>query len=194
MRLNQRIRAAICKDLIEHRFAKEVEKLTAKRAKFAKEVYRKHFGAAMVKRMNDLPEGWLKTDNSMYVNMGGHSDYIYFNGTSRYNCFRVVAGKVPEQVFLRVPSSAGRAVFEVDSAICEMSRAIRDETDALHKTIHEVRDTALATLNSFSSPKKLVEEWPEIEPFLRKHAVAPASLPSAPRDDLNKALGLPVAA
>lgn len=194
MRLNQQTRSAICKDLIDHRFIKDVEKLTKKRAKFALEVYRKHFGPAMIKRMDDLPKGWLGVEAYMYVTMGSHRDCMHFNGRIEHGCMRSVVGKSPDQVWLRTPASYDRPAFEPSSAICGKYRAIRDETDALHKSIHEVRATTAATLNRFSSPRKLLEEWPEVEPFVAKHSAAPISLPSAPRDDLNKALGLPVAA
>ena len=194
MRLNQKVRDAICRDLIDNRFSKEVEKLTRKRARLAKEVYRKHFGTTMVRRMNDLPEGWLKVSSSISVNMGGQSDFMQFNGVSRYNCLLAIVGKTPDPEYMRFPQSAGHATFEQDSPICQQYRDLRDETDVLHKTIHEVRGAARATLNLFTSPNKLIEAWPEVEPFLRKHSVAPTPLPVAPRDALNKSLGLSVAA
>lgn len=63
-------------------------------------------------------------------------------------------------------------------------RAIRGEYTTLKSTV-------FANLNKFGTVKKLVEAWPEIEPFLPKVAKPAGTGLALSREDLNAICGLP---
>ena len=190
-RLTRDMRYEICDLVIGDRFERARTKLQKKRAALAYACYRKVYSKAVRDRMSALPDGWLSEDCSMDVKFGTYYETIYFNGqSSRYS-----RENVPERVCKRFPQkdrSGASVALPGSDPLSERFLSIRDEDRALIDEEKRLRIEALSVLESVTTIKRLVDVWPEVEPFLKQIAPTPkAQVPAPIVADLNKKLGLP---
>lgn len=174
-------RGQILKRLLEHRFSKEEADLAAAGLTLGGRVYLDVYDLALREQMAALPGGFLPLDNQMTVQFGNHVVRVTLAQRHRlaydHKGFHAVAKVYPPEHKLTL------AWEELEAR----------ESD-YHQRYQEARDLARAMLASVTTVKKLLEVWPEVEPFLKlTEAEAPdRTLPVVPIEGLNARLGLPV--
>lgn len=166
VRLTNYIRETVLARLLKHAFEAREKALEKDKHAFARQVYDAIYPAAIQKAMKALPKGYLPTDGDLKVSFDGKYTHVYF-GESRLvaKCHEYNAAKVFEPKKIE---------------------------DALKAEKSKAKSSAEAALNSCTTVKKLIEVWPEVEPFVKDFATTSQSRALAlPIKELNKSLGLP---
>lgn len=200
VRLTNNIRGALLKKLIARAFKEKVQAQTRANADFVRRVYEDVF-ASSLKRMNDLPNGWLPTDTDIKVQMSGEVVRLYFWGTlDEYNpgeVFKLADFEYCRPNEYRFPSNAKSGVLGVYDGTHPLSTEfdrLRAQNAELQNTIWKAKKTAEAAMNAVGTVERLIKIWPEIEEFAKpylKDGEQKALLPAIPRAELNAALHLP---
>jgi hypothetical protein len=170
------------------------------RAKFSQKVYVDCFSEKDLKLINQMPEGWLPERDDFRVQLGGTVDELHFNGMFNYHHSELrLLGGLLKEIKRRFPSQKCGgviAVFDVASEYVDEHRFLQGASEDLEEEIKRAKATARTTLNKFTTVEKLVELWPQIEPFTRGYVNATiagaAGLPAIRVEELNKTFGLPV--
>ena len=196
VRLTNSIRDKIIQDLIDHRFTKEAEELAKKRARFAKKVYNDVYSEYQRRKMNALPDGWLPVKNSVKVKFGSEIDQCYASGElylphiSRRQFVEVVKGWL-------VPTcddgyNVIKKQYEHGDSFTKERNALENAKLELRDKIEETYRNAKAAVYSATTVNKLINAWPEVEPFVRKYIKTEGtSIPAIKVEKLNAMLGLP---
>lgn len=197
-RLTKDMCATISLGLIEHTFNSRVAALVVERAQIAQEIYDLHYKPDM-KRINDLPEGWLPVHSSIaFESVGSRYNYHFsgqlFRRWSSQFSFQHLKANQPIHTHRRFKQSDNGAVevFDAKHPIAVRVEKHEAAAAALHNEVLTAWKTAGASLDNFTTVEKLLDEWPEVKPFVPA-AVAPTpSLPALPTQHLNKMFDLPV--
>lgn len=195
-KLTTRIRERIVHDLMQHRFNEDAQKLVADRAVFALDVYDAVYSGAEQKRMAGLPTGWLQESTRIGVQFGGSRGYtqLEFSGDV-YGTVRSVMMKKADDVRRRVQhthESGCAMAFDADHPLSEAYDALAAREKSLCEAIDTAKRQSEAAISNATTAKRLIELWPEIEPFVEKHMDVPKALPILPTSQLNALLDLPV--
>ena len=194
-RLTKEIREAITTDLIKHRFESAVKEVYAQRAALADAVYRDIYTKAQREQIDALPEGMLPTVDDVSVNFGTSYTHVYFSGQT-YGALIKVASAVREGTSRRVHykhKSGSVKVYDATHKLAVEYDRLSGVVSDLVKEIDTARLASLAAMASASTIKRLIEAWPEVEPFAKRFDTERPSLPMVQTDQLNKILDLPVA-
>ena len=195
-RLTNDIRAAICEALLKHRFTDAVTAHAKDMAAFALEVYEDKYKKAARAAMNSLPDGWLYESSDINVTLGASYQRLNFNG-SEYGDLAKFNASYGDTVTFRVlakDKGVCANVYDAGSNMASRYEKLRAKSQDLKTQITEARRQVGAALSSVTTVKRLIETWPEIEPFARKFEGEKSHLPALPTDALNAILDLPVAA
>jgi hypothetical protein len=198
-RLTQDAREQIATAVLLHRFQEPVDALVVDRAAFAEEVYNDIYRKSDREKMAALPKGWLPETNAINVQFGDQRGYesLQFSGKlySRLGSLRSKDdGKsIERRAFSKNVHSCVK-VYEPDHRLSLKHDALDQRYTELKAEFEAAERQVKAALNSATTINKLVEMWPEVEPFVRKFDASPLKVPSIPTDQLNKLLDLPVAA
>lgn len=202
-RLTNDIRGTIVNALMVHKFDSAVEALCVERADIARQVYEHHYKRDL-KRMNDLPDGWLLTDGDVKFDASGTIRSYYFSGkmygsnwSSRWQnevCdFPSNSGRVAVEYRFRADEhNRTICTFDANHPIAEAVERHEAAGEALAEQIKAARAQATATVGRFTTTEKLIEAWPEIKPFIPEKAAPPPALPALPTQHLNSMFDLPV--
>lgn len=198
-RLTNDMRGEIVTALIHHTFDARVATLCDERAAIATSVYDLHY-AKDRKAMDALPDGWLPTNDGVRFRAGATEWTLYFCGVlhGRYGAYSNLAcmpsNKRVPQTKRVLERQSGRIVevFDAQHPIAERVEASAASLDALNEEVNAAKRTAQATLNRFTTVEKLLEEWPEIKPFIPANKQPQAPVPALPTQHLNKMFDLPV--
>lgn len=204
-RLNADHRTTIKHRLLKHKFSDLVEALYVEKRLFAAWVYEDVFTPAERKRMNDLPDGWLKTDSDIKVQFGESVDTLQFNGAFHYGYserekmagFIAIIKKPADYEYKRMPwkrIDQVCRVYEATSTFAIVHERLQNAQKDLFKSIVDIAGTINASLNQIVSSKQLLEKWPEVAPFIDGLYEPPAKVPAIRPDVLNEMLDLPVTA
>lgn len=189
-------------DLLLHRFTEEAKDLVRARAAFAEAVYLDVFSIRDREKMMSVPKGWLPQTERIYVKFGeGQSNYhgLYFSGLGAMNTD--IIGVLPydwrteQERRFTIPydqKDGCSKVYDVGHPLARQMEDLSATSADLKKLIADTKQQVSASLSTFTTFGKLVEEWPEVEPFLKGIAEVPRNLPALPRKKLNQTLGLPV--
>ncbi|WP_417847094.1 Nmad5 family putative nucleotide modification protein [Thalassospira povalilytica] len=181
MKLSNEIRNNIIKALIKHRFAADQEAIDQREASLADKLYCDYYGAATRKQMDKMPDGALPVTRDTFVTFAGCRDTLKFSSERR--CFYID----------RLGGSTMRvAKYDAHHAYTLEWHALENARKDLKERKSQAANKAEAVLKSVGSSKRLLEIWPEVEPFLPPEP-AKVQLPATITQDLNKALDLPVA-
>lgn len=195
-KLTTYIRENLAKDLLKHRFGDAAAALVADRAAFALKVYNDLYSEAERKKMAALPDGWLGKSSSITVQFGEGSGYgqIEFSGSVYGDVHAVM--KAPVNAVYRLVAyhhlRGCAKVYERTHGFSDEYDALRERQEDLATQISQARRQTEAALTKATTLKRLVEIWPEIEPFVEKYADKPKPLPALPTNELNALLDLPV--
>lgn len=200
-KLTNGIRSAIRADLREHRFATQVKVLAAAAESFADKVYNTMYDEDTQAKMAALPEGWLPEDEGVYVCCLGQYHRVHFNGvtTSLDSALRNLV-EYPPYTSRRFMQAHHDVAYSLkDQALLSSWEETVQETRRLYETYGRVNSELRAALDSFTTIEKLIEAWPEVEPFAKAYItnpkkVAKIQLPAVQVTSLNAMLDLPIEA
>ena len=180
MRLNKNIRANIAQALLAHRFDKHEKQLKAEEAELFLLIWEDIHSAADRALMEKAPEGAFTTAQQYRVNFGGVAVEI--------------RGLEEVRTFAKWPNCNGWIhrdikAYSPQDDVYKVWEKWHNKTIDLRNDKEAARVKISSTLASFASTKRLVQEWPEIAPFLPKEIGA--GLPMVPVQQLNAILDLP---
>lgn len=196
VKLTNAHRDEILKRVLSHAFKAEAEKLRDEYAAFAGAVYDDVFSASERKQMEALPQGWLPVDEDIRVQIGSDYPYLRFNGRHGYHGFDYVEYKSSAETSRRFPASKRGTTCKVYEAAHPMTvryRELENARDDLRQRVESASAKTRAALNRATTLARLVEGWPEIEPFTTFIPTDRPALPAIQTDVLNGLLDLPVA-
>lgn len=180
-KLSGTIRLMISNKILDHRFSQGDKDLKAKEHALALDLYNLIYPENVRKAMAALPANFLPTSNNvrarvdgfnydlkLTVYLTGNHDCVYGSGHRFEN-----GSKLGAKLEARV------------KALYEERQAYKSEKDAAKRDVDN-------TLAAFSTYKQLLDNWPEIEPFVDVPEGVNRTMPVALVADLNAKLGLPV--
>jgi len=198
-RLVNAMREGIIDRLMTHTFNERIEALHATHAAAAMAAYVDIYDAPTRKRMDDLPDGWLATDNDIRIEASASTIVLEFSGNFPYygkHASLHVVGAMAH--YMRFPvRDKGRTlkVYDGGTPIAERVTEFMERRDALMSEMQLARKRAAATLDTVHTLEKLIEQWPEIEPFIdEKDRPVPVTALTIPTDQLNELFKLPAVA
>lgn len=200
-RLTTAMRGVICENAIIHRFSPDVKKLVDQFRDLADEAYEKTYGG-ISGQMIALPKGWLPQVATCSYRFGSEYVGLKFSGSfaSRYHSSPTIAlaplqGEISD-IWRLVPSDKNgqcHATFDARDELSIIYAMLQDTSATLNNLVVATRRDLIVTLEKFTTVEKLLEGWPEIEPFTVGVTPAPkTNLPAVPVAALNTLLGLPV--
>ena len=197
MRLNKSFKESLTKDLLKHRFEKEVLAHFDRVAEFSLKIYDDLYSSAVQAEMKLLKKGWLGKFSFTKVKIGDHIHQANFSGsilkTDYYSSlYKIYRPDRDTEVKLTpyCDYNSVNKVYDNDHAISKEYRNIRDDEHALTKKIDEARSKIEGTLASFYTMKSLKEGWPEVHPFLPRSVQNILAIVNT--SGLNELLELPV--
>lgn len=197
MRLTNDIRDAIVRAVITNRFLKDVEALRDEWSTLAVMTYDDIYDDKTQRKMKNLPNGWLPETDTITVELGSSHTRLTFDPYMRG--FGLVKIDGPSKTTKkRVPSSdnSHRVVkqYEASHPLAKKRDELAGRSTDLKELIDSATTGARQMVHSVSTMKKLLEQWPEVEPFAQPYIDKPsaATLPAVPISSLNAKLGLPV--
>lgn len=200
-RLTKDMRVAIRDNAIRHRFGPDVADLVRDFRDLAEAVYNETYGSIR-SRMEELPDGWMPTTGSMSVQLGATYTSLNFDGdfpsrqyTSDTHNLVGLQGDIKD-IWRRVPDAKKGTCHNSFDARHELSTRhdiLRHAAGGLNDLVAKTKRDLYSALDNFTTVEKLLEGWPEIQPFTVGVTPAPkTTLPAVPVAALNSALGLPV--
>ena len=180
VRLNEKIRQAILKKLMEHAFTEEQKLLERDHERLAFDVYNDLYPADVQRKMKRLPANFFDTNASIMVNLGGQSVHL----------------KVPKCPVGYVHYSTGYTParsYAADHPFSERHAGLYSRKKDLEDRAAVARKHAYSVIYSCATCKQLVEVWPEVEPFVSPFtkASSPQSVAlMVPVKELNRQFGL----
>lgn len=201
-RLTNTIRERIALAVLRHRFSESIEALIADKATFADEVYCDLYKKSDREKIDALPAGWLPEEASIGVkfdNTRWNYENIYFSGCvygklSRTRAPQEKSDPAPRRRVLHKHSNGCVKVYDEGHRLAKKFAALKEREAELEAAIVAAERQVNAALESATTINKLVEIWPEVEPFARQFDKSPIKVPAVPTEQLNKLLDLPVAA
>jgi hypothetical protein len=197
-RLTNSIRERIATAVLTHRFREQVDALIADRAAFAEEVYNDVYRKSDREKMAAISKGWLPETTAINVQFGDSRGYesLQFSGKIYGKLGSVKSkddGKSIERRAFSKNVHGCVKVYDADHRIAKKHAEIHQRYEDLKADYEAAQRQVEAALNSATTINRLVEMWPEVEPFARSFDASPLKVPSIPTDQLNKLLDLPIA-
>jgi len=199
-RLTNDTRENIRTALINQRFADEYTALRAEFAAFALDVYNDVFNPSTRRKMEELPAGWLQKDDDIKINFDvpGERGYCQLNFNGTVSGLSSSIGTCPETVHRLFPHNKHGVCcksYERGHALSIRYAALTERRIDLEATKDAAKTKLTAALWSLTTVEKLIEIWPDAEPFAAPFLAGKVpNLPSVPVAALNEILRLPVAA
>ena len=198
-KLTNTLRDQIQRSLLTHVFKKRVEELITKHAEFAAKVYDDFYTAEERRKMNALPEGWLRTDDDFKVVFGELSSsyrHLSFNGLFHADGLSGISYTKPERVYRRFLSAGWdypKKKYESNHPLSKEVYELQDLVKDLEAEIKERRETCRGILYSCTTANSLVKAWPEIRPFIPEYCFQKqdSRVIALPLEKLNKNFNLP---
>lgn len=199
IRISAALRDHVVAGLLRHRFNVEelelreerdrIQKLREERSKHG---YELAFTPAERKRLAEAPEGWFPTLSSVRVQVeGGVVEDVQFEKAER------VPYEVKDNRWSKVAAvvTGDELYFKLDKQIDEAEEALSQRDSALREKKNELRNRAVAVIESVTTVNRLLEIWPEVHDFLPEENAGPGGgVPAILVSDLNDQFGLKKAA
>lgn len=178
VRINTYMKETVVTRLMDHAFAQREEALLEEWHALGDAVYKDLYPEEVLTKMKALPAGFLPVDDDVRVSFGGDFTRVYF-GENRLLSYGH-------------RSNAAR-VYDDKHPLSVRHAAYRSAKNQLEEEQSKAKSSAQAILDSVTTLKKLIEVWPEVEPFVEdfKQTSSGRYLPALPVQDLNARLGLP---
>lgn len=175
MKLNQEHKQQIVNELIAATFETQEKELKEAGFNLADELYVNLHGAENLALMDKLPDGYLQKEAAISFRLkDGRYGYIGLKNAER------MADKF-----------ARTNMIQHEHPMYDKLAIHLDLLEDLDSTKHQARTQARAVVNKATTLKRLLEMWPEIEPFTRNIAPKIQNLPAVQVSELNKIFNLP---
>lgn len=199
MRLTGELRERIAKDVLQHRFAAEIEKIVQAKAALADDVYNDVYKKADREKMAALPNGWLPevtACDAKFGDKGSSYERLQFTGgvhgiLSKHRVTREPADSLYRRCLAKHKSGCWK-VYEDSHRLSLRYTEITAQTRALSEQIQTARQTIETMLGSVTTLAALLKAWPEVAPFVATLKPVEAKLPAIPVQSLNAMFKLPV--
>lgn len=193
-KLTNSMRDRLRNEVIRHRFLPLLKQMQPEIAELAQLCYNRVFTAEEVLRMENAPRGWLPKNDDITARLAGKVTSLSFSGWFSTDCS--IPFYTTEQVYRVFTATTMEAVNLVLDARDDISIRYERHQQQLTK-IHAQVTSARAQINSVtnraSTTGRLIDLWPEVEPFVVSLWGGPtAPLPVVQTAELNKLLGLPI--
>lgn len=166
-RLTNHIRNQMLLALINKRFKSEEKALEDLKPAVGDEIYKLVFPEW--RKMDRLPEGWLRRVSGLRFYDKGQARYVAFSRER----------PIPHDEPSELKGEAARLAREYEEKRAEL----KERRDTVTRQVR-------ATLESFHTLDKLLKEWPEAKPFVPKELAPITSALAIPVASLNALLGL----
>lgn len=183
VRLNGINREIILSNLILDRFGPAYEQFDKDKISLALDGYNTFFGAAMIRKMKRLPDGWLPTYAGSRFYFGSRSTYLDF-------CCNVANPHAKGYIRLPFPHHVKGIKFPVNSPLTTRFEEIERLQQAKSEKRNSASAQAWSVLRQATTLRKLLEIWPEISKFVPASMYEEEILPALPIQSLNKTFGL----
>lgn len=212
VRINANIREETIRNLMKWKFVKEDAEIAAlenevneQRKTVKKLGYEAIFTKEQIKRMEELPAGWLPKTYSLRVRVEDAKDSenwtdttVEFGDSHDKETWRVV----PWKYSLATSQPAFATIIKSDhpyAVAFNEYKAKARELDELRKSINEsrlaLRRKALTIIESVTTIKRLLEIWPQVHEFLPEIVSGPSGgVPAQLIEEINEEFGLDKAA
>ncbi len=195
MRLTNAMRETIRNRVIAHRFTADAHALFCDYGRLAARAYDFFYPAPMRTRMDSLPKGWLPEDDDIRFQCGNTYARFSFDGTPYRSDYLGNYTKDIEPIskrFLTKDKGACLFVLEADHSISVELEQLNQRRTGLIEAEHQAIVAIRTTLEKFHTSEKLIEGWPEVEPFMDGIVPVKAAPLVVQTADLNALLDLPV--
>lgn len=180
VRLNEKIRQAILKKLMEHAFAEEQKLLDRDHERLALDVYNDLYPADVQRKMKRLPVNFFATDTTILVNFGGQT-------------VNLKVTKCPVSYAHYSTAYTPAKAYAADHPFSERHAGLYSRKKDLEERAAVARKHAYSVIYNCVTCKQLVEVWPEVDPFVIPFtkASSPQSVAlMVPVKELNRQFGL----
>ena len=192
IRINATIRDTVIQGLLNHRFSVEQNNIAERKEQIKQRIgelrkiaYKAVYGA-QAEKMLVVPKGWMEERSAVRVEV---------EGRTRIEVDFEKPMPIPQE---DLGYSKAAALWAADcdymkeyDSIQEAQASLDEDERELHKEISQLKNRALAIINSVTTVKRLLEVWPEVAEFLpEENAGAAGGVPAVLIEDLNKAFGL----
>lgn len=191
MTISKAIAEKIATALVRHRFVAEVEAMRDAEAALAVDAYNWRWTESDRAMMAACPDGWLDTIAKIEVRQR-FGVCLLHTGGGRY--FEYMPPRGCGGVTWPQGRQYGKDRITVsDEVLAAKIEAHAVAIDKLQAAIKAAHSDATRTIAAMPSLKRLVEAWPEIQPFATPFMdVKPNQLPALRTADLNARFRLPV--
>lgn len=168
IRLTNATKEDAVKALLDATFFKKEERAKKKLSDAAHRAIKKKLGPKY-KALLELPDGWAKTSDHEYFNVGGQSCWIEFERIPVPN------SKLRDLLAFDANDPLGVAVFSAYETVTDLKLQRR-----------ELENKADAIVARFATVETLAKAWPLIAPYLPKESAPVPALPIAEVTDAFK--------
>ncbi len=200
-RLTNDIRNAIRQDLVEHRYGPVAKSIGDRLQEFAAKLYDKTYPPEQQELMASLPKGWLPEADHIRFAYAGQYHSVHFNGFSwGWSALGSLTKRGnPITRFVATEHDRNYNISLRDEDLTREFGQIHNDMRKLEETFSIAQRDLQTALSAFSTIEKLIEAWPEVEPFAKDYITAPQKasktlLPAVKISSLNAMLDLPVEA
>ncbi len=195
------MREKIVQRLIEYRFKAEVEAMVDWQDQLAHQAYQEGFLKIEHEIMAGLPQAWLPVATHVRFQVGPSTHdqvSLPFNGRQFEKGNLYSMARPRDNIYKPFPACKNGGVlkiFDDDSVIGKSYHLMVAAKDDLVKRVEEARKQAKVAVNAVSTIGAMINNWPEIEPFVRDfmRGEPVANLPMLPVPKLNAIFDLPAA-
>lgn len=179
VKLTDYMRSEIVNRAVKHAFEKREAKLAGAADKLAVRVMRHALGTKLYNAMMDLPEAWFPTAGTTRVSVCGAVEEF------KHSKIRVPYSKHGYSVVADAVERGDPLAEAIETQVAAVG-ALRADREALTAKIKGI-------LNTVTTTGRLLEVWPEVEPFLPAIA-APVdrTVPAVLITAINEEIGLPL--
>lgn len=216
IRLTNSIRERIGERVLKYKYDQNgtVKEVSAEVASLATAAYNTLYTEKQRTLIDSLPNGWMPESDQIGVKFGFEVTQLSFNGepsdfARTWDDKKLIKSYLPNirEVKKRLACNSERYRHgstidlvldhnhDLTSRFNKVQRRVTDFLDSYKKDKLSIK----TTLNSFTTAKKLMDEWPEVKPFVLQvlgntSAPVQSTALAISRAELNEKFGLPVPA
>ena len=181
-KLTKYTKEVIAKNAVAFAFDPKEKALAQAEDALAREAYAKAFNKSELDAIKKVPANWIRLDNCLRFNVGGHRLYL-----------RTVDEGLP--VPYRIGDRAGYSCHELcaiePGELCDRIQAHAQAVEQIKIDRRSAYCKVFAMVDSVTTVKRLREIWPEGEQFYARYeAVVAQKLPAVPASEVNAILGI----
>lgn len=198
-RLTNYIREAICLDVLAHRFKQPVLDLLAVADQLGQDIYAYLYPPEILAQMQALPESFFRRQNHINIYVLDERPNLYFGPyieyLKGYHSVTMQNHEVPNRIIAERDYPTYNNMLSLTPDLKKRAEILIQERNR-HNAAYNTAETQIhAALAAVGTVKRLIEAWPEVEPFAAKwleDSPKKPQLPAIPVASLNAMLDLPI--